>query len=176
MTIPPGVEVVLRPTRREDLGFLYTVAARWPESWSRVCRQRLPHPHEFEEVFGFAVLDSRTIEVVVDGDTRLAGAVTLFDVDERPGTVWFENVGLRGDANEAVRDEATSRLVHEVFTARRFRKIYARHQGYDAPPLAALACPVHEEARLVDQVVHDDFAWDEVVSAVYLDEWTAATR
>jgi hypothetical protein len=169
--LPAEAGVVLRPARPEDAGFLYAVAANWPESWPRVCRQRLPHPHEVEELLGFGVVDCRIVEVTVNGQTAAMGAVTLFDVDRRSGTVWFDNVGRRGDTAEAARDEATFRLLDDVFTAGTYRKVYARHFGFDAPPFCRLPCPVHEEARLVDQVIHDDFAWDEIISAVYRDEW-----
>jgi hypothetical protein len=175
VSLPPGVDVALRPAGPEDLGFLYAVAAHWPEAWPRVCRDGLPVPHQFELVVGFAVSDSRIIEATANGESAPVGAVTLFDADERAGTVWLENVGVRGDVDEAVRTAGTTLLLDEVFAAGRYRKVYARHVSHQAPPLAHLACPVHEEARLVDQVIHDDFVWDEVISAVYRDEWTVRT-
>jgi hypothetical protein len=175
---PAGAEggpgPILRPRRPEDAAFLYSVAARWPESWLRVCRAGLPAPHQLEAMLGFGELSSRMVETMIDGVAHPVGLVTLYDGDDRSGTVWVDSVGLPGEEYEAARAVATVALVEEALFVRGFRKLYTRYAGYDAPPLGLLQCPVHEEVRMTEQLRHDDFWWDEIITAVYRDEWDEA--
>jgi hypothetical protein len=141
-----------------------------------VCRPGLPAPHELEAVLDFGAVAGWMVEDVVDGVPRPVGLVTLYDGDDRSGTVWLDSVGLPGERHEAARAVATVALVEEALFVRGYRKLYTRHGGYDAPPLGYLQCPVHEEVRMTDQLRHDDFWWDEVITAVYRDEWDEAVR
>jgi hypothetical protein len=166
---------ILRSIEPEDLGFLYSLAARWPESWHRVCRRGIPFPEEFDSLLRFNVNDQFMVEVEVNEERRRVGLVALFDADYAVGTAWIDSVGLPGDANDPLRAKALDQLIDRAFIASPpLRKIYVRHHGFEACPLSHLPYRTVEEARLTDHVRHDDFLWDSVITALHRADWRAS--
>lgn len=163
MTFISRRQFQLRPADGADAGYLYSLAAQFPELWPRVCHRGLPNPQQFEHETWLGVL---ILLVVEDSSTgQPLGVASVFDADHYSGTAWIEVIlPQRGAQDEG---EITDALLSYAFETWRFRKVYLRTESFRPPALDGVSWVAKEEAVLRQNTLHDGFLWDTVTTAFY---------
>jgi hypothetical protein len=160
-----GDRLRLRQCTSADTGFLYSLAAKAPDSWLRLCIEGLPDPHQFASMLWDGVL----FQAVIDVDGLSVGLAAAYKASFLHGTAWVEIVGSSVyPVLSSSYDEAGRLLVSHVFARWPFRKLYAQHGSYEGPVFTP--CEIYDatvEARLPEALYHERMRWDHVITAIW---------
>lgn len=165
------MQISLRPAGSGDLSAMYQMAVQYPHLWQRVCGESIPPPHHFGDVIWH---NAAAVLVVVGPDhSECIGVCSIHSLDGRNDTAKVEFVLPRSPGLSADSQVATW-LIDYAFRNWRLRKLYCEYADYGPSPVASIGEVVSCEGMLKDHVFHDNAYWDQIVLAIFRDDWMSA--
>jgi RimJ/RimL family protein N-acetyltransferase len=168
-----GKKVILRPVEDRDLPELQ----RWindPET-IRGTLQFLPQSETDEREWLERMRKNRqAVFLAVETlDGRHIGSIGLFAISWRDGTASTGTlIGEKDCWNKGFATDAKMTLLNYAFNTLNLRKIHSSSLEFNERSLHYnLKCGYREEGRRVKQFYRDGRYWDEILIAVFRDDW-----
>lgn len=167
--------VRLRPLADSDLAALYEASTAPERGFRWRYRGTTPSLAEFHAQLFEGVLCQFIVETVAD---RVAhGLVCAYNAqfDQRFAYVAFVRFGPVRGRGEVL--EGMMSFIEFLFRTWDLKKLYAEVPEFNAQGMFDLESrSVRVEGRLVDHCFHDGRWWDQLIVAVWREDWTALTR